>query len=320
MKPEFSFVIAVAPYRNAEVIKSLNQLDYPKNKFEVIIERGLNPSDNRNRGAKKARGKFLAFIDDDAIVDKKLLKEAKKFFDEHGCVDIVGGPQMTPLDERGFAKISGYALASKFGGWETANRYSGKKVILNAEETMLTSANLFCKREVMKRLQFNPKLWPGEDSKFIEDAKKIGMSVAYYPGIIVYHRRRDSLGKLIKQIYSYGKTRPEKESIKETLKMPFFIVPSLFLIYLIALFLLSVPLTITGVSIGVQNTIYSKTFVFFSIPLVFYFILDFLFSGVNAFKSKDLKALLVLPAVYPVIHLSYGLGFFISSIKRLLKR
>ena len=314
MKPEFSLIIAVAPYRNAEVTKSLSQLDYPKKMVEVIIERGLNPSDNRNRGAKKARGKFLAFIDDDAVVDRKLLKEAKRFFEENENVDIVGGPQMTPLDERGFAKISGYALASKFGGWETSNRYSGKRVILNAEETMLTSANLFCKREVMRRVQFDPQLWPGEDSKFIEDAKKIGMSVAYSPEIIVYHRRRDSLGKLIKQIYSYGKTRTKKESIKETIKRPFFIVPSLFLIYLIVLFFIFVYSFFICNS-GICRTLFGLV----SYPLLMYAILSLLFSIFNSTKNRDFLAFFVLPLVYASIHISYGYGILGGTIGKIVK-
>ena len=69
----------------------------------------------------------------------------KEFFEKHKEVDIVGGPQLTPLDEKGFAKISGYALSSKFGAWKLSSRYSITEEKLDVDETALTSANLFCK-------------------------------------------------------------------------------------------------------------------------------------------------------------------------------
>src|SRR4030042_6934149 len=112
---KFSLVIPVAPYRNAEILDSIKKLDYSAKEYEIIVEKGTNPSENRNRGAEKSKGRIIVFLDDDAVIDKNLLKEAEKFFDKYKEIDIVGGAQLTPLDQKGFAKISGYALSSKFG-------------------------------------------------------------------------------------------------------------------------------------------------------------------------------------------------------------
>ncbi len=218
----FSLVIPVAPERNAEILDSIKKLDYPKSKYEVIVVRGKNPSENRNKGAKKAKGDIIVFLDDDAIVDKNLLKEAEKFFLNYDS-DIVGGPQLTPHEDKGFAKMSGYALSSIFGAGELVKRYAKKQIKLNADERELTSANLFCRKKVLEKIKFNPALFPGEDPDFIERAKKAGFKVAYSPKIIVYHRRRGTPKELIKQIFNYGKTRPKKESIFKTLKKPFFL-------------------------------------------------------------------------------------------------
>jgi len=70
--PKFSIVIALAPDRGAEVLKSLENVDYDKKKMEIIIKKGLNPSENRNNGVRDARGEIIAFIDDDAVVDKHI--------------------------------------------------------------------------------------------------------------------------------------------------------------------------------------------------------------------------------------------------------
>src|SRR4030042_2060825 len=232
---KFSLVIPVALYRDAEILTSIKEMDFPQKNYEIIIERGPNASDNRNRGFKKSKGQIIVFLDDDAVTDKNLLKNADKFFKEHPEIDIVGGPQLTPLDEKGFAKISGYALSSKFGGWNTSNRYEQKKLNLDADDTYLTSAIIFCKREVMEKVKFDINLWPGEDPKFVTDSQREGFKVAYNPDLIIYHRRRPTLKGLIKQIFNYGRVGPLREKFSDTIKRPFFLIPSLFILYLLFL-------------------------------------------------------------------------------------
>src|SRR3989338_9411409 len=152
---KFSLVVPLAPDRDAPIIESIKKLDYPKNEFHVVVVKGLNPSANRNRGAEKAKGDIIVFLDDDALVEKNYLKEAEKFFNEHPEIDIVGGPQLSPFDEIGFAKISGYALSSKFGAWDVSHRYSLRDKNFNANETMTTSANLLCRKSVMDKIKFD---------------------------------------------------------------------------------------------------------------------------------------------------------------------
>lgn len=320
---KFTLVIPVAPERNVEIMNSIQELDYPKSDFDVIIVKGKNPSENRNKGAERAKGKIIVFLDDDAIIDKNYLKNLEKFFNEYIEIDVVGGVQLTPENDKAFAKISGYALGSIFGAWKISNRYVGKKLILNADETMLTSANLICKKEVMKKVKFDPRLFPGEDPKFIADAKEAGFNIAYNPELIIHHRRRPSIGGMIKQIFSYGKTRPQKESFFETLfKRPFFLIPSIFVLYLLILIFYSlINISMTGAVIGVNgNGKISVIFLIFILPLVLYIILSLFFSLYHSAKNKDYKAVFILPFIYLMIHLSYGTGFLISSIKKSFKK
>jgi succinoglycan biosynthesis protein ExoA len=308
---KFSLVIPLAPGRNAEVIDSIKKTDYPKKEYEIIVKEGLNPSNNRNEGAKKARGKIIAFLDDDAIIDKNLLRNAEEFFEKYREIDIVGGAQLTPEWQKGFARISGYALSSKFGAWKMGNRYSKQKLNLNADETMLTSANLFCRREVMNKIQFDSNLFPGEDPKFVEEAKKAGLRVAYSPDLILYHKRRETTKALIKQIASYGRTRTIKENFLSTLKRPFFLIPSLFIVYL---FLLLIFIILEFFKI---NSIPNLEIL--SLPLVLYVGLDLIFSFYEAVKNKHLTALILLIFVFPIIHLSYGFGMIKGYLEKLSK-
>ncbi len=296
---KFSLVIPVAPDRDAPIISTLNELDYKKSDFEIIVEKGTNPSDNRNRGAEKAKGKIIGFLDDDATVEKGFLQDVETFFNSHEEIDIAGGPQLTPKNQKGFAKISGYALTSKFGAAGTADRYKTGKLNLDADESSLTSANLFVKREVMKKIHFDSTLFPGEDPKFIDDAKKANLKVAYCPDFVIYHKRRETLKALIRQIFNYGKVRPAKENFRETAKKPLFLIPSLFVIYL----LIS--------SVFLMLNIYSNIAI---IPLFVYAILNILFSIVESIKNKNLLAFFPLLFIYPIIHISYGTGMMFGYI------
>ena len=100
---EEPFISVVIPARNAEDIianclKSLEELDYPKDRFEVLVVDGLstdrtreiaknhgatvveNPGlrvvSARNTGFEAAQGELIAFSDADCVMDRNWLKNS----------------------------------------------------------------------------------------------------------------------------------------------------------------------------------------------------------------------------------------------------
>ena len=61
------FISVIIPYRPNDDIsnpkKSFEEVDYPKNKKEIIFIKGNNPSQQRNKAIKKAKGNILVFVD-----------------------------------------------------------------------------------------------------------------------------------------------------------------------------------------------------------------------------------------------------------------
>ncbi len=288
MKIKFSFVVPVAPDRNAEVLQSLKKIRYGG--YEIITEIGKNPSENRNRGIKKAKGEIIGFIDDDAIVDKDIIKNVENFFKKYQKIDIVGGPQLTPKNDKFFARVCGYAFASYFGTHRMRKRYSKKELDLDADEFSLSSANCFVKKNVFKKIRgFDTRLYPGEDPEFFSRDKKNGFRLAYSPDIIVYHRRRPNLISFFKQFYRYGLTRVKKERISKTKISLVFLLPSILVIYLLFL-----PLTF----------IYN----FYLIPFYIYTLIAVLNSIYLGIKNKDFLAIFLLPFIFLILHIAYGVG------------
>ena len=294
----FSLVIPVAPERDAKILDSIKELDYPKKDFEIIVENGRNPSENRNKGIKKARGEFIIFLDDDAYVKQDYLKKIKIFFDKYPVIDIVGGPQLTSKNENFFARMSGIVLTSNFGVYKIRKRYVSEKINCDADETFLTSANLCARKKVFEKIGgFNTNLFPGEDPEFIFRAKKAGLKIACNPEMIIYHKRRGNFSSYCRQIFSYGFTRPKKDKISGKTNL-LFLVPLIFSIYFLLL-----------------PTLFLLNY-FLLIPFIMHVSLSIIFSICNSLKNKSFLGIFILPFLYLFTHLTYGLGMLAGYFDR----
>ena len=289
-KIKFSLAIPVAPYRDCEILESIKKQDYPKSHYEILIQAGTNASKNRNICIKKAKNPYIYFLDDDGIIPKDFLSKANEFFQKHKKIKSMGGPQLTPKDDKTFAKISGYTQESFLGSFKMGQRYKLGEVNLDADELSLTTANFCAKKEVFKKVGlFNTELWPGEDPEMFDRIKRI-YKIAFNPTTIIYHRRRPTLKGLCKQIYNYGKVRQKKEAILGQTASPVFYIPAIFTLYLISL-----PLTL------LLSTL-------FIIPIIIY-TLAIIANGIHiTIKEKSPLSLILVPIINLFIHISYGLG------------
>ncbi len=298
----YSLVIPVAPERNVEVEDSIAGLDYPKDRIEVIIERGTNPSRNRNRGVKGSKGDIIVFLDDEVHFDKDFLTKADRFFQNYTNYDILGGPQLTPENDTFFGKMSGMALASFFGTFTVSNRYKKGSINLEATEFDITSANCFIKREVFEKIGYlHLFLYPAEEREFYSRAQAAGFKIAKSPGVAVYHHRRSNLWSLAKQTFGYGVTRPQKEIIargKLYLELEF-ILAGLFSIYVTFL-----PLLFT-------------LWKLFIIPFFVYLLFIIAGTIVESITNRSLAGLILFPVLFFTIHYSYGWGLARGFIKAL---
>ena len=122
------------------LVKSVIELDYPKEKFELILigdsptkfiekhskiasDAGVNTiveykpvaaGKKRNIGSEIAKGSLIAFTDDDTILRNDWIKNAIKHLKENEDYVGVGGPNYTPKEELPFAKAVGRIFGSKF--------------------------------------------------------------------------------------------------------------------------------------------------------------------------------------------------------------
>jgi glycosyltransferase involved in cell wall biosynthesis len=157
-------------------LKSLQNLNYPKELYEIIIVdngssddtvsigkrytqkiyicRGVNVSALRNYGAKKATGEIYAFIDADCVASTNWLLNAVNALRED--LWLTGSKVKIPQDAAWIEKA-----------WFHGNE-SGRN-----EVNYINSANMIVRAEGFKKIGgFNESLTAGEDSEFCIRAKR----------------------------------------------------------------------------------------------------------------------------------------------------
>jgi len=219
MEPEVSIIVPVynGEKNIAECIESLLNLDYPREKLEIIIVDN-NSKDRtkeiiekyevkylfearrgqfyaRNTGIENSKGELLAFTDSDCVVDKNWLKYLVRNF-THEEIGGVGG------------KVVAYKPAS------IVEKYSAMFVLnqennINEKMPYIITANAAYRRSVFEDVGlFDGAQFSGGDVDMGWRVVWGGYKLVYEPNAIVYHKHRTSLFhslfQLFKQFFRYG--------------------------------------------------------------------------------------------------------------------
>jgi len=193
-------------------------------KLKVFETGEVKPSAKRNLGMKKSKGKFFAFIDSDAYPEKDWLKNAVPYFKDEK-VGIVGGPNLTPEGANFWEKVSGHILSNFWISGKAAIRY---RVSKNQNTHELPTCNYLSRKEASS--EYDSSLLTAEDSEFCFECIRRGFKILYAGDVVVYHHRRDTFGKHVKQMWVYGRDIAWLTKKKFALKDVYYSALSLFVI------------------------------------------------------------------------------------------
>ncbi len=320
-KVKFSIII---PFQSVssflkETLFHINQLTFKK-KFEVILlpDKKINftyknyrygikiiptgnvsPAIKRDIGAQYAKGEFLAFIDDDAYPNPDWLDVAYNIFSRKD-VSAIGGPAITPPSDPLWAKVSGAVFLSRFSGG-FPERYWPIPPEKFVDDW--PSVNFIVRKDVFDEIGgFKSEYWPGEDTFFCREIIKRNGKILYSPKLVVWHHRRATFGKHLRQIGNYALHRGffARKFPENSRKLKFFLPSIWALSSLFSLFFV--------------NNI--KTF-----PFLLYFIYSVnLMLAINDIRKKvGWKISLLSPLYIIPTHYWYGLKFIQGFLTRNLK-
>ncbi len=150
--------------------------------LRYVFEGRQGVSYARNAGIANARGRIIAFADDDVQVSRDWVRRIKQAFDQHPDVDFLGG-KILPRWE------------SEPPGWLTRDHwwalalldYGDDHFYVNADNPVcLPTANASFRREVFNRFGlFSPDFSGREDHEFLLRLWRAGIRGMYAPLIVV---------------------------------------------------------------------------------------------------------------------------------------
>ena len=299
-KIKISVIIPSAPDRSFEaILQNLEKIKPPHVEMEIFIIKGTWPPLQRNMGIKAATGDYIFFFDDDIIIPAGSIEAALATFEENPEIQVVGGPNITPLESSFIQQCIGQAHASFFTGLQTSIRYRKSRAPKTVNENHLITCNLAFRTKILKENLFNPALFANEENELLGRLVRKGNLLAYNPDFFIYHHRRKNIAQYAKQIFKWGEGRTLHTIKRPAHFKPTFFIPLLFLGYCISLIWLHPTET--------NSTVYY-------LPLVTYLILALIFSTITCMREKNSHRrprwsyLLVLPWLFFVTHISYAFG------------
>lgn len=298
----------------AQCINALLNLDYPKDKIEIVIAYGKskdmtteilkryakrhsniklykNPTSNtawgRNICLMHSTGEYIMNYSGHVIAEPNLLKVLTTRLDKvTKDIVAVGCSNVSAKTKSIVGTISGYVFESIVGG---KGLFVQNESYDNVRYVDHVSFALYKRDAVEEVGRFDTHFWCGQDAELDLRLLKKGYNILYTPETKVYHYKRDTIISLFKQMYRYGSARAKMgRKHKNSLKAQH---------YAGLIFLLMIMFS--------PFFAYYTTLLILPLMASLYYIISAIFVYLS---SKSLYALLA-PFISFIIHFAYGLGF-----------
>lgn len=246
--PRFTVVVPTfnRPGQLSVCLEAMAALDYPREAFEVVVvddggtaalepviagvadrldvrlvrQANAGPGPARNAGIHAARGRFVAFTDDDCQPHPAWLRAYEAVLRQFPDA-LVGGHTINRLTENPYSSMSQQIQDIVY------RHYNADP----AHATFFASSNIAAARDrllAVNGFEANVRLIASEDRNLCDVWRFQGGPMRYVPAAIVYHAHPLTLGKYMRQhfqygqgAYSYHRLRAERGSGSITTEMSF---------------------------------------------------------------------------------------------------
>lgn len=321
IESRYPLVTVLMPIRNeaAYIERSLGAVlaqDYPAARLEVLVIDGASTDTTRllikqiqaqhpqhtvrvldnpskivsvamNIGLRRAHGEIIVRVDGHTVIESDYVRQCVSALQRTGA-DNVGG-KMNAVGENTFGQIVALATSSRFGVGGARFHYSDR------EEWVDTVYLGAWRKDVFKHIGlFDEELVRDQDDEFNYRLRAHGGRILLCPAIRSIYFSRSSPRALWRQYFQYGlwKVRVLQKHPRQ-MRLRQFAPP-----VLVAVLLGSVLLALFS----------CWGLILFAVIAGAYLLANIFASFITAAK-KDLRHLPLLPIIFSILHLGYGLGF-----------
>jgi len=316
-------VTIIVPCRNEErylarCLDSIVASAYPRDRVEILVVDGASDDATRdvaeryarrdprirvlanpqrivpaalNRGIRAAAGDVIVRMDAHAVYPPDYLPRLVDALLASGA-DNVGGCVVTlPAGSWPMARAIALALGHRFGVGNSRFRVGASRPL------RVDTVPFGCyRREAFARYGlFDEEMVRNQDDEFNHRLIHRGGVVLLIPDVVAYYYARDSLGRVARMFYQYGCFKPlaaRKAGRVLTLRS---LVPGAFVLGLAA-----------GPALGM---LWPGALALWALAVGGYAAAALMYAS-RAAGGLGSRCVLALAAVFPVIHLSYGLGYW----------
>lgn len=332
---DLPFVSVVIPCRNEgafidDCIRTLQQNDYPPSRFEILVVDGMSDDGSRqkvqrraaenlslrlldnfkktmpsgvNLGIQSARGEIVMILGAHAVVASDYISKCVQSLCDHEA-DNVGGIVKTVANKRGLvAEMIISSLNHRFGVGDSYFR------IDPGQPRWVDTVFGGCyRKEVFGRVGFfNESLTRNQDIEFNCRLRNAGGKILCNPEIVSYYYARSDWKSFWQHSFQDGLWVVLSVLYSEI--MPFsrrHLVPLIF----VSSLLLSAVLSFVA-----------KPFLLLFLAIAGAYLLASLAASLQiAIRKRDLRFLLVMPAVFGALHFAYGFGSMYGVFRLLQQR
>ncbi len=208
------------PAQLASCLKAVADLNYPTDRFEVIViddgseapprdvvasfnsrldvklltQPHAGPAAARNNGALCACGDFFVFTDDDCLPERNWLRELAKCFIRTPDA-LIGGRTLNALTDNPYSATSQAIIEVVYEYFNT-----GDDALFFASNNFAVPSQRFHKVG-----GFDETFITSEDREFCDRWTHEGYRLRYAPEVLIYHAHPLTLRKLWRQHFGYGR-------------------------------------------------------------------------------------------------------------------
>jgi glycosyltransferase involved in cell wall biosynthesis len=251
-----------------------------------------------NMGIMASIGEFILVLGAHTTISRDYIETLVKDLQNDPTAACAGGVSVSVSDDALFQQMAGAVRESRFG---VGSSYF--KIGAQSKRYVDTVAYGLYRRETLDQVGlFDERLVRNQDIELSHRIRRHGYNIILNPGVSAYYYPRSSLRKFCKQSFSNGywniitwRLVPGSLSVRHF--MPLAAVTS-------------------GVGLCVLSSIFASAKVVLAFLAILYLLLAAYASMSIAIQKRDLRFLLTL-LLFPVFHVSYGLGSLCSLISSL---